>query len=530
MDKLQQAKLELAKRELAKRQDSPKLFNNDTIEGKVGNFLTQGTQKFGKTFGESLALPRNEKMYEDSLKLHTDTMDKLSKDIQIKKNIGKDTSKLEEALHDYAQNTPKIEDFTGNVINKTNQEVLGEAAGVLPEILAGGAIERAKGLGLVKTATQSAEEAYKAKQAYDKLSKGAKLLEFAKKSAQLAKTTGGLGYAMDVSEGLKKNEGTNAFMPGVNTAMGVATAPVSELISPAISRTKRLFSKSATEVANKNFDEALRIARPDMAVVEKQAIEEGGDRIGKRGVFTASKISPSKYETPMVEAVQELIDNGQMPLKDKTGQIKALNQRTSQLNQGLDNLVLDHNEPFNKKELDTVLEKTKEKNRILFGGDSNVEKAYDVVINEFKNNFLKKNNVKGLQDARKEFGNFIENNFKKAFGQDALLASTNPRYQALRDIYGTVNNFSADLLDRAPSQTNAGKVLTDMLRKEHYLLTAKNNIASKMKGYTVPGGKAGAVARSSQFKSGRNLAGAARTVGAIGGIGTLGYLFGKKGN
>ena len=121
-------------------------FATDTIVGKVGNFLTQGTQKFGNTMGNALAAPKNAQMYSDSMKQHTDVQNQLVKAIQTKKEMGQDTSHLETALHNHATSVPKLEDFTGDVINKTTQQVLGEAAGVLPEALAGGAIEGVKGL------------------------------------------------------------------------------------------------------------------------------------------------------------------------------------------------------------------------------------------------------------------------------------------------------------------------------------------------------------------------------------------------
>lgn len=117
----------------------------DTLGSKIGNaakgvfnFFTGATQRFGKTVGESLNAPKAAEMYGQDLQQHTDLQNQLIKAIQKKKDLGQDTSVLESALQRHLNDTPKLEDYTGDVINKTTGQVLGEAAAVVPEVLQGG--------------------------------------------------------------------------------------------------------------------------------------------------------------------------------------------------------------------------------------------------------------------------------------------------------------------------------------------------------------------------------------------------------
>jgi len=123
----------------------------DVKGGFVGNLFTGSTQKFGKTAGEAIAAPQNANLYADSLKQHTDTQNKLLKVISDKKKMGQDTTALETALDVHTQSTPKLQDFTGDVINKTNAQVLGEATGTVLEATTGGVLEGGAKTAISKT-------------------------------------------------------------------------------------------------------------------------------------------------------------------------------------------------------------------------------------------------------------------------------------------------------------------------------------------------------------------------------------------
>jgi len=114
--------------------------------GVVGEVLTGATQRFGKTIGESIAAPENAEQFSQSLVSTTEIQNKVKKAIAEKKKRGEDTSRLEAALALSLKDTPKVEDFTGDVINKTAGQVVGEGIGTGLEALSGGILSSGKKL------------------------------------------------------------------------------------------------------------------------------------------------------------------------------------------------------------------------------------------------------------------------------------------------------------------------------------------------------------------------------------------------
>lgn len=123
---------------------------------KVVDFFTSSTQKFGKTVGDAINAPKAAEMYGEELLEHTDLQNKLITAIKKKKSLGQDTSQLEGALQAHLEATPKLEDYTGDVINKTTGQVLGEAGGTVLEALSGGVV--GKGSQIVTKAPSTAQK------------------------------------------------------------------------------------------------------------------------------------------------------------------------------------------------------------------------------------------------------------------------------------------------------------------------------------------------------------------------------------
>jgi hypothetical protein len=199
---------------------------------KAGSFLKEATMgntlRFGKTAGEALAAPENADKYAQVMESHSQIQDDLSKKIAENKKAGKDTSRLEATLNQHIASTPRIEDFTGEVINKTTGQVLGEAAGTVLEATTGGILSGfGKGTGILSNVARTAKKAEKAKLAYDALSFGGKAAKIGMDTAKLAATTVPFAYAYDVSSGLQgmrgeERTGGAAFIPGMSTAIGTA--------------------------------------------------------------------------------------------------------------------------------------------------------------------------------------------------------------------------------------------------------------------------------------------------------------------
>lgn len=110
--------------------------------GFVGDLLSGSTQRFGQTIGSALAAPHNADLYAQALAQHNLIVENTQKAIANNKAQGKDTSRLEATLANYPK--PTLEEFTGDVINKTPEQVVGEGVGTGLEALSGGLLSGGK--------------------------------------------------------------------------------------------------------------------------------------------------------------------------------------------------------------------------------------------------------------------------------------------------------------------------------------------------------------------------------------------------
>lgn len=152
------------------------------IGSAIGNFFTGNTQKFGNTMGNALAAPGNTDLYSQALQSHSDIQNALQAAILKKEKLGQDTTKLKAALNDHVASIPQQTDFTGNVINKSNEQVLGEAGGTGLEALSGG---------LLSSGAEAAT------------SKG---LSFGQRFVQGAKIAAPYGVVGGISAGMQNNQ------------------------------------------------------------------------------------------------------------------------------------------------------------------------------------------------------------------------------------------------------------------------------------------------------------------------------------
>lgn len=193
------------------------------VGGFLGGLLSGNTQKFGHTIGESLAAPENADKYASVVAQQSDIASKLNQQIALKKSQGADTSRLEKALSDLKAAAPSLEDFTGQVINKSAREVIGEGLGTAVEALGAGELDGVSAV--AKTPVASAVEEMLAKNAAGEVvpDLAEKLVQ--KKAPQsLAKTLlkeVPKGYAYDVSQNLQ-DPNKNALTPGLGTGLAIA--------------------------------------------------------------------------------------------------------------------------------------------------------------------------------------------------------------------------------------------------------------------------------------------------------------------
>jgi hypothetical protein len=241
---------------------------------KVGDFFTGSTQKFGKTIGEAIASGKNVELYAGALQNYT----KLVNDLQIQINSrirdGQDTSKLAFTLQNLKDNPPDLKDFTGDVINKTTKQILGEAGGTLLEMTSGGLLSG--GTGLVKGSGTLLKESGAL---LGSASIGQKVLQ----GAKIGATYGAIGsgtYAMQENKSTG-NILLDSFVGGIlGAGLGAVTAGAGGLIGKrisAISPTEKAFTQAQTNVA-KAYEKALNLT-PSQRAKEQALLERTGDNV-----------------------------------------------------------------------------------------------------------------------------------------------------------------------------------------------------------------------------------------------------------
>ncbi len=221
---------------------------NDVKGGIVGEIFTGNTQRFGKTTGEALAAPKNARLYEKSALSHGEIRNNLARQIHERRKQGEDVSRLEKILSEHVADAPTLEQFTGDVINKTTGQVLGEAAGTALEILPFGPYGKAAKA--MKTGQLAAKSLPSVATGAIKAITNPKSL-LTKATAKAVGEGAAFGYGVDVTQGLQDKQGAKSFKPGIGTAIG-ALAPVAvkgagKLLGSTAERTAAKTEKLAAE-------------------------------------------------------------------------------------------------------------------------------------------------------------------------------------------------------------------------------------------------------------------------------------------
>lgn len=296
---------------------------NKVKGGILGEIFTGNTQRFGKTIGSALAAPGNAKLFEDALENHTNMQTNLMKTIREKKQKGEDTSRLEGVLATHIKNTPQLEDFTGDVINKTTGQILGEAGGTALEILPFGTYGKAtKGMKAGQLATKAPVAPTAVKATKDLLTKPGKFLT--KEGGKQALEGAAFGYGVDVTQGLQEGEGAGAFKPGLGTAIGA--------VAPAAAKAVGVGVKAATKGVTGALEKrAAKIAGEADHLIGTIVQGESKDIPAARRAFSQIDTAEVKTYSDLKDALNEKIKTGSEKLREALGYepyVKPLDELT----------------------------------------------------------------------------------------------------------------------------------------------------------------------------------------------------------
>lgn len=401
-----------------------------SVVEKIGN-VTGGT-KIGQGLGQAIANKEISKSIEDTQAQQIDIQSKLLNQIRENKTLGKDTSRLENALKLITEDVSQTGETAGQLLNQNNltaKQVIGDAlqlgttvlgAGQLPGVAKKAVAET----GIIAGAKQGAIQGAKTGAIYGASSGASNALKEDKSLVDVAKSTAGGALAGAATGGLVGGA-IGGVSGGIRGAKLAKQEKVVDYIKP-----------DASQISGKQYENLLKQGR----ITPKTAT--------KRAEYV---LSNTERET--AQKYSNLIKKD--PVKTTTNIMDEISRQDADVGQYLRN----NNGIFNKGELRNYL-----KNSIKDISDISVDdKTLTKNKAKFVENFVKsldKNDLENLWQTRKNFDREIE----KAFGSSSL---SNKLKVELRN---AVQDFISDKTDNVTYKT-AMKEMSGLFKIRDLALT-----------------------------------------------------------
>ena len=279
---------------------------------------------------------------------------------------------------------------------------------------------------------------------------------------QVQATTGFKSLSDETPEGIGVAESLESRSRGEQ--IGGALETVAELGTGFVKSgaQKALQVRKATKIAEKSEKHALDLVSPKASPeVMERAIREG--RVTEPKLLGKSKIMPSQRDKDVAEAVKDVIS----PKKSILQNTAAIDKKIRATNQGVKDYVTQNKVPFNNNQLKSQLNSGKEELRLIFASDTNAEKTYNAVVDEFMKH-VKSGDTIGLLNARQSVDKIPA--IKKLLDSQGL--GENVKKEVVLTVRRMANKYIADLLP-------AGNTFRATLLKESRMIEAIENIAEK---------------------------------------------------
>lgn len=408
------------------------------IGQKITNFFTGGLKQFARTTTQALNTPGEADTFSNLSQQHSDIQNNLQNAIRTKKAMGGDTTLLENALASHKADAPNLQDFTGNVVNKTTGQILGEAGGAALDVaglgIGGGEAEK-----LATTATE----------------------DLVKKGAQAGAKSGSLfGGASGLTQSLQNKDSFGKTIGNVvlGSVVGGATGGLVGAGGAKIAKT--IIGKGTSELEK----DALDIITPKLTDSEKETAVAAG-RGKTSGIFNTVKIEPTKVDKDAAKVVSTIVEKG----KTATENINAVRAGIADEANKLKAIIGQNNHPYTFKELNSTL--TGIDKPISIKSDAILSRQFDLVRNAFMD-IAKKNggDISSLLDSRKEFDALVDKEFPNLYDRENA-----PMRNAITSMRSAVNDFIETNL---PNNVK----FKDSLRRQSLMYHAVDNIATNAKG------------------------------------------------
>jgi len=304
---------------------------------------------------------------------------------------------------------------------------------------------------------------------------GKSFIQGARGTAQLLQGAGKLGLGAlgaDTSKlGVKslEDEGVDKMLSAKSRGeqVGKVLGTVAELGTGFVksSAQQALKARSLAKEAQKSEKFVIDLISPKAtSQVAETALQQG--RVTEPGFLRRAKILPSKAETEIADAVKDFVS----PKKTVLQNTDAIDKGIRNINNGVKEYVATNKVPFNMNQLKSKLNQGKEELRLIFASDTNAEKTYNAVVDEFMKH-VPSGDTEGLLAARQTVDKIPS--IKKLLDSQGM--AENVKKEVVLTVREMANRFIAELLPE-------GNIYRSSLLKESKMIRAIENIAEKNRG------------------------------------------------
>lgn len=436
----------------ARVSSQPKSFAEKVLDFTGGKEIAQG-------LGQAIANPEISKQIEETQKQQFEIQGNLIKAIRAKRAEGEDTTKLDKALSDLTIEISKTGTGAEKLLNQdeiTTKQVLGDALQLGTTIASVGTFGAgAKGLttGVLGKAKPSV---------VTELSKGVGIVKGTIQGAKTGAIAGGaFGASTGVSQGLQEDKSI-ADIAKEGVIGGIGGGITGGILGGVIGGVTGGIKGTQIKKATKEDTFLKDLVSPKMTEqVKIRALKEG--RVTEQGLLSASKITPSKRDLQLADAVKDIVSS-----KNSLPQnLQLIESKVDDINTGVKAYVKVNKVPFNTNQLTSQLNKGRDELKLVFASDATAKKTYDALVKEFVK-LTKNKDTSGLLDARQAFDNLPA--VKKLLNSQAL--GENARKEISLTVRSMANKYIASLLPK-------GNQYRETLLKEHKMLEVIKNMAEK---------------------------------------------------
>ena len=404
--------------------------------GKVLGSLIKSEQKFGEDIGKSvyLSIFGGQKKIDKISQQYLDSGKQMIPLIKKEKDPIRKQKLADLAIDSFKKAGMTTENIMGEL--KTNKQILGDAAGVLLDVLSVGvygkaATEVTKGVGAISGMLQGAKTG-------------------AISGAVLGGAYGTTG-AMQENKSLGSIAGSGALGAVGGGITGGILGGTIGAISGGI---------KGKVIKESNYIKDL-VSPKQTPKVKELAFKQG--RVTEPGLLKKSEILASKRDIKIAESVKDIVSSKKTVIQNAD----AIDNKIQEISSGVEKYITGSKRPFNENQLRKQLDSGKNELDLIFASEANAEKTYNAVRDKFIE-YVKSKDTLGLFKARQNFDQIPA--IKKLLESEGL--GENVKKEIVLNVRKAANEYIAKLL---PS----GNQYRELLLRESKMFEALGNIAEK---------------------------------------------------